>query len=136
MEIFYFRFEFKVSGVASIIGYDYANDPKERYPILKWDLIFNIVVVSFGLWFSLKWYFQALAVLLFIQAYVASYLIFHYWKIWVPLILCSIAGFFWVAYFVFAPLMVPEAGYALLFICIATSVYALFWFVIWQKNQK
>ncbi|MHA1672918.1 MAG: hypothetical protein ACTSYI_04770 [Promethearchaeota archaeon] len=118
------------------MGFDYANDPKERYPIVKWDIILNIVVISFGLWFTLRWYFQVLGVLLFIQAYVASYFIFHYWKIWVPLILCSIAGFFWVAYFFFAPILVIEAANALLFISIAVTVYAGFSFVIWQKNKK
>ncbi len=118
------------------MGFDYANDPREKYPIVKWDIILNIVVVSFGLWFSLKWYFQVLAVLLFIQAYVASYFVFHYWKIWVPLILCSIAGFFWVAYFLFLPILVPVAEDALLFTSIAVTIYALFWFVIWRKNLK
>ena len=118
------------------MGFDYANDPKEKYPIVKWDIIFNIVVVSFGLWFSLKWYFQVIAIVLFFQAYVASYFIFHYYKIWIPLILCSIAGFFWGNYFIFGPFLIPEAGNALLFICIATSVYALFSFVIWRKNLR
>ncbi|MHA1522448.1 MAG: hypothetical protein ACTSRK_19955 [Promethearchaeota archaeon] len=36
----------------------------------------------------------------------------------------------------FSPLLIPEARSALVFICIATSLYALFWFVIWRKNIK
>lgn len=117
------------------MGFDYANEVKERYPIVKWDIVFNIIIIAFALWASGKLYLQIIALIVFLQVYVVSFFIFHYWKIWVPLILVCISAIFWLAYLIMREFIIVEVVEAMLFVCIATSIYSLFWFVIWRKNH-
>ncbi|WP_457558530.1 hypothetical protein [Candidatus Harpocratesius sp.] len=118
------------------MGFDYANDPKERYPIVKWDIIFNIVFFSAWLWYSNKIYLQILAIFLFLQVYMASYYIFHYYKIWIPLLLTGIAIMLWFIYIISHTFLIPVAREAFLFICIASSIYAGFSYIIKEKNYR
>lgn len=117
------------------MGFDYANDPKETYPIIKWDIIVNIVFFSAWMWFSGYIIFQVLAVFLFIQSYIVSFYIFHYYKYDIPLVLVSISAFLWIVFAGIYNLLGSLRG-SFLFICISFTIYALFSFVIRSKNYK
>ncbi|MHA1796520.1 MAG: hypothetical protein ACTSUK_10440 [Promethearchaeota archaeon] len=117
------------------MGFDYANDPKETYPIIKWDIIVNILFFSAWMWFKGNLIFQIVAVFLFLQAYIVSYYIFHYYKYDIPIVLVLISIFLWLIFFVLNSLL-GEVYNTFLFICIAFTIYAVFSFVIRSKNYK
>ena len=116
------------------------NQFRAKYGLLKWDLLANILILASFFWGR---GLAFLAIIVYLQVYIASYFIFNYRKYRLaPLIMSfSILPFF--AYY-----MIPNFdGYldpnmsvllrsALLFSGWAILSYGAFWFIIIYKNRK
>ncbi|MHA1719987.1 MAG: hypothetical protein ACTSXK_10735 [Promethearchaeota archaeon] len=108
------------------------NQFREKYTIIKWDLLLDILLFAAFLWARELTF---LAVFAFLQVYIVSYFIFNYRKYRLaPLLMSfSIIPFFF--YFKF-PLLDANFREGLYFSGWAILTYGAFWFIIIYKNRK
>ena len=116
------------------------NQFRAKYGLLKWDLLANILILASFFWGR---GLAFLAIIVYLQVYIASYFIFNYRKYRLaPLIMSfSILPFF--AYYMIPnfdgyldPNMSALIRSALLFSGWAILSYGAFWFIIIYKNRK
>lgn len=108
----------------------YANAMPEKYYMLKWDLIFNLV-------FFASWLYIAdlivLSILLFAMVFVSSYFIFHYTEYGVTIF------FLLLSLIPFALVVIdPWRNLLTFFLALGCGLvmYALFWIFLAKINQK
>ena len=108
------------------------NQFREKHTIIKWDLLFDLLLFAAFLWARDLTF---LAIFVFLQVYIASYFIFNYRKYRLApfLMIFSIIPFFF--YFQFPEL---DAGFrnGLFFCGWSILSYGAFWFIIIFKNRK
>jgi len=108
------------------------NQFREKYTFLKWDLLFNLLLLSGYLWAQNYIFF---AVFAFLQIYISSYFIFNYRKYILSPFLMSLSLIPMLTYFLF-PEFPAEFRSALVFSFWIILSYGAFWFIIIFKNRK
>jgi len=116
------------------------NQFREKYGLLKWDLLANILILASFFWGR---GLAFLAILVYLQVYVASYFIFNYRNYRLAPLLMSISILPFFLYYVFPnlnerldPNLVELLRSAFLFSGFAILSYGAFWFIIIYKNRK
>ena len=108
------------------------NQFRDKYPIIKWDLLFDLLLLSGFLWGHNYIFFSVLA---FLQIYIASYFIFNYRKYTLPPFLMSLSLIPGFIYYLFPDLPVEfRSGMVLSFWVILS--FGAFWFIIIYKNRR
>jgi len=109
-----------------------GNQFRNKYGIIKWDLLLNFLIFAT---FLLARDLIFLAIIVFLQVYVASYFIFNYRKYRLAPFLMSFSIIPFLTYF-FLPGLDELTSNALLFCGWAILSYGAFWFVIIFKNRR
>ena len=108
----------------------YGNAMPEKYYIVKWDLIFNIVF--FASWLYIAG-FRVLGILLFSMVFVTSYFIFHYtgYGVTITFLILSLFPFSLV-------IIDPVWNLPTFFLVLGCGMvsYALFWLFLTKKNRQ
>ena len=108
------------------------NQFKDKYPIIKWDLLFDLLLLSGYLWGQKYIFFSIIA---FMQIYLASYFIFNYRKYTLPPFLMSLSSIPGLIYIIF-PDLPAEFRSGMVFSFWFILSYGAFWFIIIFKNRK
>ena len=108
------------------------NQFRDKYPIIKWDLLFDLLLLSCYLWAQNYIFF---AVFVFLQIYISSYFIFNYRKYSLPPFLMSLSLIPGFIYFLF-PDLLAEFRSGMVFSFWIILSYGAFWFIIIFKNRK
>jgi hypothetical protein len=108
------------------------NQFREKYIIIKWDLLFDLLLLSGFLWAQEYIFF---AVFVFMQIYISSYFIFNYRKYTLPPFLMSLSLIPGAIYLIFTELPTEfRSGMVFGFWLILS--YGAFWFIIIFKNRR
>jgi len=108
------------------------NQFRERFNIIKWDLLFDLLLLSGFLWGQEYHFFS---IFVFMQIYISSFFIFNYRKYTLPPFLMSLSLIPALVYLLFPGFPVEfRSGMVLSFWVILS--YGVFWFVIIFKNRK
>ncbi len=108
------------------------NQFRDKYGLIKWDLLLNFLILATYFW-AQDLIFLALVV--FLQVYVASYFIFNYRKYRLAPFLMSLSIIPFSVYLLYPDLDALFRS-ALFFCGWAILTYGIFWFLIIFKNRK